>query len=228
MLSIIIPSKNEEKYIGNLLESIKRQCLVNYEVIISDNKSTDNTLNIIDEYVNILPIKVINGGLPSVARNNGAKESKYDILLFIDSDIYIKDNYLIWKSLEKMKKENLDLLTSFLNSDIFKTKVMYFFSNIFSFLSKFDNPFATTQYFLIRKDVFNKLGGFDESVMHCEDYLLSKKVNRKKFSLVWSYVYSDDRRFKKMGYINFIKYFLNSVLNKNNITHFKKDINYWN
>ena len=228
MLSIIIPSKNEEKYIGNLLHSIKKQCLVNYEIIIADNKSTDNTLKVINQYIDELPIKIVEGGLPSVARNNGAKNAKYDLLLFIDSDIYIKNNYLIWKSIEILKEKNLDLMTCFLNSDIIMTKIMYFFSNIFSYLSKFDKPFATTQYFLIKKDVFNQLGGFDESVMHCEDYLLSKKVHNKKFGLVWSYVYSDDRRFKKMGYINFALYFLNSILNKNNINHFRKNINYWN
>ena len=63
--------------------------------------------------------------------------------------------------------------------------------------------------------------------MHCEDYFLSSMVNPKKFSLVNSYVYTDDRRFKKMGNFKIIKYFISNILNRNNKNYFKKDIGYW-
>jgi hypothetical protein len=70
-------------------------------------------------------------------------------------------------------------------------------------------------------------GGFPEDVLHCEDYLLSRKIDKNKFGIIKSYVYSDNRRFKKMGYLNMIVYIIKNIKNRNNLDYFKKDINYW-
>jgi hypothetical protein len=80
---------------------------------------------------------------------------------------------------------------------------------------------------MIKKSLFLKLGGFDESLMHCEDYFLSKEVDTKKFKMIDSYVYTDDRRFKKLGYLNMVMYFLKNTFKKNDKEYFKKDIGYW-
>ncbi len=73
-LSIIIPCKNEEAYIGKLLDCLVRQSLPDsVEVIVSDAKSTDRTIDIINLYIGLLPnLRIIEGGLPSVGRNLGA------------------------------------------------------------------------------------------------------------------------------------------------------------
>jgi len=63
--------------------------------------------------------------------------------------------------------------------------------------------------------------------MHCEDYFLSKLVDKKKFSIVRSYVYTDDRRFKKMGKFKMIMYFIKNIIHRNNKEFFKQDIGYW-
>ena len=229
-LSIIIPCKNEEKYIGNLLDSLVNQSLSNdTEIIISDANSTDNTLNIINNYYGLLPnLKVIIGGLPSIGRNLGAIESNGDVLLFLDSDCYFKNPKLINDSLVRFNKNESDLLGCLLNIDgNLSIKLIYSICNLIFYLSKLDKPFVVGSFMMIRKDVFFKIGGFDETLMHCEDYFLSKEIDKNKFIIMNEYVYTDDRRFKKMGILNVIKYFINNTIMRNNKEFFKKDIGYW-
>ena len=88
--SIIIPTYNEEEYLPVLLESIKEQDFDDYEVIVADANSTDRTREIAEEYGCI----VVDGGLPGVGRNNGAKVAKGEYLLFLDSDLQLTEDYL--------------------------------------------------------------------------------------------------------------------------------------
>ncbi len=228
LLTIVIPCKNEEKYIDNVILSISMQTgLGSTKIIVSDAGSTDNTLNIIDMYKNTLNISVIEGGLPAIGRNNGAKISKTKYILFIDADAEIFDIDMILKSVEIMEYKDLDLLAAKLNSDHFAVKILYKVNNLLMTLSKFDKPFAVGMYMMMRSDKFNELGGFPEDVMHCEDYLLSKRVDKDKFDIIKKDVFSDNRRFKKMGYWGMVKYIFKNTINRNNYDYFKKDVNYW-
>lgn len=227
-LTIIIPCKNEEKYIGNCLESIYLQNGIgDVNIIISDAGSSDNTINIIINWSSKLKISIIKGGLPAIGRNSGALVSNTKYLLFIDSDVEFYDRNLISNSIELMKNKNLDLLSPKLSSKNLIVRFLYKITNIIIHLSKYDSPFAVGMFMMMRKDCFDRLGGFPEDVMHCEDYLLSKKVNKDRFGIIKSKVYSDNRRFKKMGYINMIFYIFKNIINRNNYDYFKKDINYW-
>ena len=227
-LSIIIPCKNEEQYIGVLFESLLKQRLPkNTEIIVADANSTDKTQLIIKAYSNVLPIKVVQGGLPSVGRNNGALVANGDVLLFLDSDCYLKDTEIVLKALLKIRQGS-ELVGGLLNIEKNPwVRFLYAWSNLSMFLSKFDKPFVVGTFFMIKKDTFVRCGGFDESLMHCEDYFLSKLVDKKKFSIVRSYVYTDDRRLKKMGKFKIAMYFINNIIHKNNKEFFKKDIGYW-
>lgn len=230
LVSIIIPCKNEEAYIGKLLDSLVLQNLTNiYEIIIADAGSTDSTLSIIQNYKDKLHnLKVIDGGLPSVGRNLGAMASEGSILLFIDADAYFKDKNIIKHSFRKFRKKKLELLGCLLNIEHnFFVRLIYFFCNGIIRMSKLDKPFVVGTYFMINRDKFFELGGFDEELMHCEDYFLSKEIKIKNFSIVNKYVYTDDRRFKKMGYLNMVTYFVKNMFKKNNKDYFKKDIGYW-
>lgn len=229
-LSIIIPCKNEEKYIGKLLDSLVNQDLPkNTEVIIADADSTDNTLSIISSYYDLLPnLKVIKGGLPSFGRNMGALESDGNILLFLDSDCYFKNSNLINQSIKRFNDSDADILGCLLNIDNnLSIKIIYSLCNLIFYLSKLDKPFVVGTFMMIKKDIFFKIGGFDESLMHCEDYFLSREVNKRKYAILNEFVYTDDRRFKKMGLINVVKYFLKNTLMKENKEFFKNDIGYW-
>lgn len=97
LISFIIPVYNVEKYLKACVESILGQSFSNYEIILVDDGSLDNSGAICDEYAgNYDHISVIhkpNGGL-SDARNAGIKEAKGDYILFVDSDDYIGEESL--------------------------------------------------------------------------------------------------------------------------------------
>ncbi len=96
--SIIVPVYNVEKYIDKCLSSIEKQTFRNFEVIIINDGSTDNSQIIVDKYVktNIDNFKSFikeNGGL-SDARNYGIERATGEYLIFVDSDDYIDENFL--------------------------------------------------------------------------------------------------------------------------------------
>ena len=95
--SIIIPVYNVEEYLDRCLKSILNQTYSNYEVIIVNDGSPDNSDNIIKSYEKedkrFKEYKKVNGGL-SDARNYGLKYATGDYLIFIDADDYIESNYL--------------------------------------------------------------------------------------------------------------------------------------
>ena len=98
--SFIVPVYNVEKYVKKCLDSIFDQTFKDFEVIVVNDGTKDNSMNIVKNY----DVKIINQenqGL-SVARNNGVKKATGDYIIFIDSDDYIEKDLLkeINKSLE--------------------------------------------------------------------------------------------------------------------------------
>ena len=111
MISIIIPVFNGEKKIINALNSINGQTSKDYEVIVVNDGSKDNTentvLKYIDENPNIKYFYKENSGV-SDTRNYGLKKSKGEYVVFLDSDDYF-DSEWIEKMNNKIKKDNSDL-----------------------------------------------------------------------------------------------------------------------
>lgn len=96
-ISIVIPAYNSEKVINKCLDSILNQTYKNFEVIVVNDGSKDNTLSILEEYSknndNITVISKENGG-QAQARNDGIKKATGDYLMLIDADDFIEENYL--------------------------------------------------------------------------------------------------------------------------------------
>jgi len=117
--SIIIPVFQVEKYLVQCLESVLNQNFEDYEVILIDDGSTDNSGKICDDYAskysNIEVIHQTNSGI-SVARNNGMVRANGDYIVFIDSDDYIEPDSFKQIYLELTKSHFPDLLIT-----LFKT-----------------------------------------------------------------------------------------------------------
>ena len=86
MLSIIIPTLNEEKYLGRLLRLIKKQSYQPKEIIVADGSSTDKTISIARSF----GCRIIKGGTPAQGRTAGGKKAKGKILLFLDADVIFR------------------------------------------------------------------------------------------------------------------------------------------
>lgn len=117
-LSIIVPVYNVEKYLKKCVDSIIIQTYKDYEIILVDDGSKDNSCNICDEYAkkydNIKVVHKANGGLSS-ARNVGIKNSSGQYLMFIDSDDFLYDD----KCLEKLANN--------FTYDIIQYKMVYYY-----------------------------------------------------------------------------------------------------
>lgn len=226
-LTVVIPCKNEKETILFTLKLLNEQSNVsNLRVIISDS-SDDNTRNLIlqNTYKN-LSIEIINGGFPSIARNNGAVLSETPYILFLDADMFLQDKTTIKDAISLICDNTFDLVTA-----KFRTKGKYFY--VFPIFEFFRNWFiehsvcAVGGFMLFNRDTFFEVGGFDPKHLFAEDYALSSKIHHEKFGILNKKIYTTDRRFRKKGLFYMIKMAILSTINVNNSKFFEKDHDYW-
>jgi glycosyltransferase involved in cell wall biosynthesis len=114
-VSIIIPVYNVEKYISRCIESCINQTYAEVEVILVDDKSSDSSGKICDNYAlkdrRINVIHCANNSGPSTARNIGMKNASGDYFIFVDSDDYIEKN-AVEILIEAEKKYQADLVVA--------------------------------------------------------------------------------------------------------------------
>ena len=112
--SVIIPVYNTEKYLNQCVDSVLSQTFCDYEIILVNDGSKDNSASICDEYAkNNERVKVIhkeNGGLSS-ARNAGVDSACGEYILFLDSDDYYYTDNAFELMAEKLKPGNADVLS---------------------------------------------------------------------------------------------------------------------
>ena len=117
-ISVIVPAYNAEKYIRPCLDSILNQTKKEFEIIVVNDGSKDNTLKILNEYkeqysdiINVIDQE--NQGL-SVTRNNAIKVAKGKYVVFIDSDDYVKSD-MLEKLYDKAVSGGYDVVASDVN-----------------------------------------------------------------------------------------------------------------
>lgn len=235
-LTVIIPCKNEEDYIGNLLDDLAFQIgIEDTKVIIADGDSTDNTLSVIEHrkmiYKGILDITVTQGGKVSRARNNGAKLASTPFLLFIDADTRLFDPNTIVDTLDQLEYKGKSLLTCRLKcyeGNWFDKLLFQIYNYVHAGLSKF-YPFAIGTYFMVRAKDFEYYGQFNEDSNTCEDFLFSQNFSLNEYCFHWHYVGQDNRRLVKMGRLGMAKYLLTNLVSfiRKDDKRFKKDVGYW-
>ena len=144
MISIIIPVYNVEKYLSDCLDSVVNQTYKDLEIICVNDGSTDNSLDILNEYCSkddrIFVVNKENGGLSS-ARNAGLAVAKGDFIMFLDSDDWI-DNNTCEVALKQMMESNSDVaIWSYSKEYEASSKEVHIFENDIVFSS--DNDLAS-------------------------------------------------------------------------------------
>jgi len=174
-VSVIIPTYNASKTIDLCLASILKQDFPDYEVIVVDDGSSDDTREKIKKY-RVRLISKVHMGTPA-ARNTGFKASKGDILVFVDSDCVAKED-LIAKLIEPLKDSKIGVTQPWwevanegklIPALIFKT-YEYFTRNL-----KYPD-FLWFYCFAIKRELLQKLGMFDVVGWRVEDVDFSYKV----------------------------------------------------
>jgi len=207
--SIIIPTLNEEKFIGNLLRSLKNQTSKNFEVIIVDGGSSDRTLRIAQEY-NVKTI--VKPNTPEFeSRNIGRKIAKGEILLFTSADIIFRRD-TIQKITRKFEKDDsLGAICgpgSLYNAPLW-TKIEYttYYALLRMWVRITKDFHGSTNFMAVRKKNFDRVGGFKNRI-DADGNFLNNLGKRKKVKFISTSVLVSGRRAGKMGFIRFNIHFL--------------------
>ena len=223
MLSIVIPTLNEEARLPRLLESIKKEAINNCEIIVADAGSTDKTRTI----ARAAGCRVVKGGLPAIGRNNGAKAAKGDMILFLDADIETSPNFLM-KALFEFDRKKLGIASFPIfpqrKNILLNKATMNFFYNYPQRMLKKIFPMGAMGI-MVKKYLFDKVGGFDPEIKLAEDIYFVQKVSEiEKFGVIKSApLYMPLRRFEKDGYFSTASKFLLCSLYMVAIGPVKKD-----
>lgn len=209
VLSIIIPTYNEEKFLPRVLESIKRQSYRDYEIIVADADSRDWTRKIAHNF----GAKVVEGGMPGPGRNAGAVVARGNIFLFFDADIVLDDANFLRDCLAEFHRRKLDLATCSVAPLSEKTvdKIFHKIFNIYMRAIMPISPHAPGFCIMAKRSVHEKIGGFDAGVIFAEDkdYVTRAVTSGARFRVLNSRKISVSvRRFDRDGRWNIAKRYL--------------------
>lgn len=170
-ISVIIPVYNCEKYLREAIESVLNQTFKDFELIVIDDGSTDNTKEIIEDY-DLTAVFKLNGGTAS-ALNAGIRHSRGEWIKWLSADdvLYpdalqnlicnVYDKNVIYFTDYDIINENGEIIGEFLEQDRDMDQQRKDIKNYF---------FGNGSTSLIHKSVFEKCGMFDDSLKHSEDY----------------------------------------------------------
>lgn len=204
LVDIVIPTKNSEETIEDCLSSLNNQTYPKdkYRVIIVDD-STDNTLVIVYSFKETLNIEVVNATLgPSDKRNLGVNLSLGEYIAFIDSDCLADPNWLL-TAVECLKDESVGAVggpnLTPLDDSLLAKCSGYIFSSFFG-----TGPLGQARYVckgitrevqkndlilcnvVVRKDAYQKAGGFDPKLYPGEEINLFSKLSDIGYKLLYS------------------------------------------
>jgi len=179
-ISVVIPTYNSENFITKALETVFSQTYNNYEVIISDDGSTDNTVNVVKSFFLKYPDRekklLINKHEgPGAARNKGIEIASGDWVSFLDSDDFWDHNKLECVVKHVLDNEGTDLVChSIIVIEGANENLMipskYFNNKIDPFLSIYRENCLHTLALTVRKSILYQAGLFDNTLPSAQDY----------------------------------------------------------
>ena len=211
-VSVVIPAHNEENYLPSCLASIRNQDYAgDYEVIVVDNASTDNTAQIARDW----GAKVVYEGRrsPACARQKGAEIARGKIIAFIDADTQAPAHWLstiVWRFL--CEPETVVISGPYAYNDAGRIARIASYGNFISIIidQLFRKAFSKGSAvwgcnFAVRRSALMEVGGFDTSIrFYGEEYELSLRLRKagKGGVIPWLFVLTSARRLKRIGVVN--------------------------
>ena len=222
--SIIIPTLNEEYLLPGILLTLSDRELkkkYNYEVIVSDGGSTDDTLIQSRLYAD-KTLTFQNTDLKNISygRHKGAVNAAGDILIFMNADVRIKEPYLFFEYIEKyFLNSSFAAMTCtikvFPELERVTDKLFSAFINVYvRVLNLIGIGMARGECQIVKKEINDEIGGYNINLFAGEDFELSTRL-RKKGKILFApelIVYESPRRYHSWGYIRIISsWFMNSM-----------------
>ncbi|MGB7124075.1 MAG: glycosyltransferase [Thermoplasmata archaeon] len=174
LISVVVTVRNEELYLGQLLDSLFAQ-EGPFEVVLVDSESRDRTLDIAEEYARRHPelLRVFSrSGSRGIGRNQGVRESRGEFVAFIDGDCFADSRWL------HMLRDGLGSSPVVAGRTATVGKPQYgHLERVELFLSGSDVTFPSCNL-AYRRDLFERLGGFDPRFITAEDIDLNLRAVR--------------------------------------------------
>ena len=179
MISIIIPARNEEKNLPELLESLKNQTYKKkFEIIVVDGKSKDRTREIAKSYgCRVIVQKKL--GI-SNARNLGWKKAKGNVLIFLEADHKVNKDFV--KNVEKAFKDRKVKCARPIVIPLKRNWIQKALAVQIELATRRQRAWEFPTIF--RKEVLKKTGGWDESIDFAEDREFPQRLKRLGFKTV--------------------------------------------
>jgi glycosyltransferase involved in cell wall biosynthesis len=183
LISVIIPAFNRASFLKKAVESVLSQTYQNFELIIVDDGSDDDTKKILSPYTDRITYLFQENRGPASARNSGIKISKGNFLAFLDSDdVWVKEKLAVQMSQMRTNPSYLISHTQeiwYKNKKILKQKKKHkkFHGHIFNKCLPLCAVSLSTV--IIREELFKAIGLFDETMPCCEDYDFWLRVSIK-------------------------------------------------
>lgn len=174
--SVIIPSYNRSHTVGRAIQSVLDQTYSNFEILVVDDGSTDNTSEILSHYATVKYIFQSNKGV-CAARNRGATEAKGKWLIFLDSDDELFAIVLEEIKNATLKWPKLNVFCGGFSKNENQVRETYIPESAEKVI-----PLSGT--YSIKKDVFLKIGGFDESLRYSENSELFLRLRSKRIRIL--------------------------------------------
>jgi glycosyltransferase involved in cell wall biosynthesis len=173
LVSVIIPTKNSEKYLQKCLESIKKQTFKDFEIILVDNFSEDKTREIAKKYTDKI---FLQGPERSAQTNFGVSKASGKYIYKVDSDFVLEPD-VIKECVQEIEKgfDAIVVHNSLDESVSFLAKIRNFEVSMY----KYDLAHSSARF--VKKDVYQKIGGFNPKITAGEDYDFQRKLNQNGF-----------------------------------------------
>jgi glycosyltransferase involved in cell wall biosynthesis len=209
-ISIIVPCLNEEHYIGTLLACLARQIFQNFEVIVVDGNSEDDTFGAVERAISSLSVlsdkvRCVAAPTQGVAaqRNYGAALARHERLVFFDADVQIPNRFLEG-TLKEIYRQDLDMATTVFEpiSERVDDRLAYSIGNLYIQLQQYLKPVAMGFCIFTTKQIHRDLDGFDEEITLGEDYDYVHRAAELEVTfkvLTKERAYVSIRRLKKEG-----------------------------
>lgn len=222
MISIIIPTLNEEKVLEQTIKSLRKLNICRYEIIVSDGKSIDNTLPIAQKYADKI-ISYTGEARQTIAmgRNLGASIAEGDYLVFIDADVIIPNiNNFFSKAINLFEKKRLVGLTVYIKvfpeMSTFSDRLIFgAINNSHYFLNNFLNVgSAIGEFQMIEVGTFKKLNGYNEKIVVGEDRDMFSRLSKIGQVYIESSlnVLHTSRRAHNVGWSSLITFWMKNTL----------------
>ncbi|HJZ06243.1 hypothetical protein A2634_02230 [Candidatus Amesbacteria bacterium RIFCSPHIGHO2_01_FULL_48_32] len=173
--SVIIPTLNEERYLPKLLKCLEGQLDRSFEVVVVDGKSEDKTV----EKAQGLEVIISEKRNVSWQRNLGAKRARGKYLVFLDADVEVPANYLSEIHHYLLVNKDCRVMTTWMRPDSNNDsdKAMVLLMNLIVEVAKMaEKPVVGGYNIVIRKSVFENVGGFNPKIKIGEDYDLISRL----------------------------------------------------